>query len=58
MRARILFTIYVSNPGFIVLEILGQDCEQCGTYVEAVWYVGKCSRLSELFRKIIIAFSL
>ncbi|CAF1157816.1 unnamed protein product [Adineta ricciae] len=45
MRARILFTIYASNPGFVVLEILGQDCEQCGTYVEAVWYVDEVCRV-------------
>ncbi|CAF1062654.1 unnamed protein product [Adineta ricciae] len=45
MRARILFTIYASNPGFVVLEIFGQDCERCGTYVEAVWYVDEVCRV-------------
>lgn len=41
MQARILFTLSVADVILIVLEILGQECQQCGTYANALWYIGK-----------------
>ena len=41
MRARILFTISNPHVGYIVLKILGQNCQRCGTNADALWYIGK-----------------
>ncbi len=41
MRARISFAVSQPDVGFIVLKIFGQDCQRCGAYSDALWYVGK-----------------
>ena len=43
MRARISFSIYLLNVRFIVLKIFGQNCQHCGTYTNALWYIGELS---------------
>jgi hypothetical protein len=43
MRARISFKISLPQQyGFVALKIYGQQCQQCGTPSEALWYIGKC----------------
>ncbi|UJR13253.1 hypothetical protein I4U23_000274 [Adineta vaga] len=51
MRSRISFTIHGPNPGFIKLEILGQDCQYCGTYADAVWYIDEVCRVMKNLAK-------
>jgi len=41
MRARILFSITNPDTGYIILKILGQNCQRCGTNADALWYIGK-----------------
>ncbi|CAF2685120.1 unnamed protein product [Rotaria sp. Silwood2] len=45
MRARISFLISLPNTGFIVLKIFGQNCEHCGTYTHALWYIDEVCRV-------------
>ena len=41
MRARISFKISYPNPqGFVVMKILGQNCNRCATPADALWYMG------------------
>lgn len=41
MRARIDFLVtQPQENGLIALEIFGQDCQTCGAYGEALWYMG------------------
>ena len=42
MRARIVFHFTAPRQdGWVVLEILGQECTDCGGEGEALWYMGK-----------------
>lgn len=49
MRARIDFRMTPPGPmGLIALEIFGQDCQNCGSYGEALWYPGKSLKTFEI----------
>ena len=41
MRARITFSITTPINGLVILKILGQNCKECGTHSDALWYIGK-----------------
>lgn len=41
MRARILFSVILTNVGLLILKIFGQNCQHCGTYTNALWYTGR-----------------
>jgi hypothetical protein len=41
MRARISFSITDPTTGFVVLKIFGQNCQNCGSNADALWYIGK-----------------
>ncbi|CAF2757314.1 unnamed protein product [Rotaria sp. Silwood2] len=45
MRARISFSISSPYSGFIVLKIFGQNCQKCGTYANALWYIDEVCRV-------------
>ncbi|CAF1135652.1 unnamed protein product [Rotaria sordida] len=45
MRARISFSISSPDVGFIVLKIFGQNCQYCGTYTNALWYIDEVCRV-------------
>ena len=44
MRARISFKVsYPHARGFVALKIYGQNCQDCNTPADALWYTGRCS---------------
>ena len=46
MRARIAFKVSIPQEnGFVVVKIFGQNCQDCGTPSDALWYMGMCSNL-------------
>ncbi|CAF4078335.1 unnamed protein product [Rotaria sp. Silwood2] len=45
MRGRISFSVSSPKIGFIVLKILGQNCQHCNTYTQALWYIDEVCRV-------------
>ncbi|CAF3815386.1 unnamed protein product [Rotaria sp. Silwood1] len=57
MRARISFSITSPKLGFIVLKIFGQNCQHCGTYTNALWYIDEvCRVMKNLARALFEAY--